>query len=63
MNKIIEKTAKANYENYCKFFEENFNNFTEYEFIKYYAKLCDYEKTYNKYYWGFIPSSDCPDYF
>ncbi len=62
MNKIIENSTKANYINYCKFWEEKSSGFTEYEFIKYYAKLCEYEKMYNKYHWGF-GAFDNPDYF
>lgn len=63
MNKIIEKTAKANYENYSKFFNDNSSKFSEIEYIKYYSKLCEYEKIYDMYYWGFNSVDDCPDYF
>lgn len=63
MNKIIEKTAKANYENNSKFFNDNSSKFNKDEYLKYYAKLCEYEKIYDMYYWGFSSISDCPDYF
>lgn len=37
MNKIIEKIARVNYENYSKFFNDNSRKFSEIEYIKYYA--------------------------
>lgn len=63
MSKIIENATRANYESYCKFFDENFCKFSESEYIKYYAKLCEYEKIYDMYYWGFNSVDDNPDYF
>lgn len=63
MNKIIENAVKANYENYSKFFNDNSSKFNKYEYLKYYTKLCQYEKIYDMYYWGFSSVGDCPDYF
>lgn len=63
MNKIIENATRANYESYSKFFDENSYKFSESEYIKYYAKLCEYEKIYDMYYWGFNFFDDNPDYF
>ena len=63
MNKIIENVAKANYENYSKFFNDNSSKFNKDEYLKYYTKLCCYEKIYDMFFWGFSSVSDCPDYF
>ncbi len=43
MNKIIENVARANYENYSNFFNDNSSKFNKDEYLKYYTKLCCYE--------------------
>lgn len=63
MNKIIENVARANYENYSNFFNDNSSKFNKDEYLKYYTKLCCYEKIYDMFFWGFSSLSDSPDYF